>query len=357
MKNVLVIGSEGYLGSRLTEYLEQFGNKVTGIDLGFFRHGVLTYPKDIYRIQNKEARNIVLKDIDGFDVVILLAGISNDPIGTFSPEEIYNPTRDYAVKIARFCKELGVKYIYPSSCSVYGIGDSSKSLTEMSRVNPQTHYSKNKLEVENELKDLADKNFSPIALRLATIFGASHRIRFDVVVNMLCGMAVANKKIILNSNGLAWRPHLHIDDACEAFARAIDWDYDEGKLAILNVGRDDNNRTILDIANLINKEMPECGIQFLGKNEDANDASLIRDKKIQDGVDTRTYKVSFEKIHKILPNFKAIHTLESGIPSLLEHFRKLKLDSNKFQQREFYRLQQIEYLFESKQIDSRLRFL
>ena len=158
------------------------------------------------------------EDFKGFSTVILLAGISNDPFGKLSTEQIYDPTLKYALDIARLCKKLGKKFIFPSSCSVYGASETGCLLSEVSSTNPQTPYSINKIQVENGLKKLADKSFSPIALRLGTVYGMSPRIRFDVVINMFCGLALTSKKIILNSDGQAWRPHLHIDDACEAFA-------------------------------------------------------------------------------------------------------------------------------------------
>jgi nucleoside-diphosphate-sugar epimerase len=154
------------------------------------------------------------------------------------------------------CKKLGIRYIFPSSCSLYGIGE--VALDEESPTNPQTPYSLNKLQIEQDLAALADKTFSPIALRLATVFGISPRIRFDVVINMLCGMAVAQKQVVLNSDGQAWRPHLEIQDACEAFRCCIEWNYQDGKLMVLNVGRNDNNWKILDVARLIKSKVNGC---------------------------------------------------------------------------------------------------
>ena len=347
MKKILIIGSQGYLGSRLTDYLQEKGYDCTGADIGFFKYGVFYYPKTV-RFLNKSAYEITKNDLKGQDVVIQLAGISNDPFSNLDPNSIYDPTRDYSRQIAIFCKELGVRYIFPSSCSVYGIGE--EHLDEDGPTKPQTAYSLNKLQIEEDLTLLSDKDFSPIALRLATVFGNSPRIRFDVVVNMLCGMAVSQKKIILNSNGKSWRPHLYIDDVCEAFRCCIDWDYDEGKLMIMNLGRNDNNWRIIDVARLIQQEVKGCELEFINQKTNNKIDDLVIDRKTQDGVDKRTYRVNFDRIERLLPNFEAKWDVKSGVRQLIKDLKSLFLDEVKFKQRDFYRLQQIEYLIKTKQI-------
>lgn len=354
MKKILVVGNQGYLGSRLTDYLQEYGYSCAGADIGFFKDGLLYLPRHVSMLE-KEARTLDELDIANFDVVLQMAGISNDPFGNLSAEKIYDPTRTYALRIADMCKKHGVKYIYPSSCSVYGIG-AGVVMDEEGHTNPQTQYSINKMQVERELASMADANFSPIALRLATVFGASPRIRFDVVINMLCGMAVAEGKVVLNSNGQAWRPHVHIDDVCEAFRCCIEWDYRGGKLMVLNVGRNDNNLKIIDIAQTIQQLVPNCRLSFLGQGQDIAKDDLVRDRKIQDGVDTRTYQVSFDRIHKVLPGFQARWPVPKGIVTLLEALRDAGLDISKFRQREFYRLQQIEYLHKTRQLNDDLEW-
>lgn len=352
MKNILIVGSEGYLGSYLTGYLQKHGYDCVGIDTGFFKQGEFTQPVPVHTL-DKDARFIKENDIEGYDALIQLAGVSNDPFGHMSEEQIYDPTRDYALEIANMCKSLGVKYIFPSSCSVYGAAGEGY-MDEYSPPNPQTPYSLNKLQVEEGLNKIANENFSPIALRFGTIYGMSPRIRFDLVVNMLCGLALTTKKITLNSNGHAWRPHLNIEDACEAFRCSIDWDNKAGKLIVLNVGRNDNNFKIIDIAKIINRHVVGSELEFLNADKNFNEDDLICDKKIQDGVDTRTYKVSFDAIHKNLPDFKAKWSVEDGIMDLLDKLKRAGLTSKIFNKREFYRLQQIEYLYQTKQIDDNL---
>ena len=314
-EKILIIGNQGYLGSRLSEYLQEKGYSCTGADIGFFQYGVLYRPKPINMLA-KEARTINKKDIEGFDVVILLAGISNDPFGDLDLRLIYDPTREYTLRIAKICKGLGVRFIFPSSCSVYGIN--SERCDEMSKPNPQTPYSRNKLDIEKDLAQLADESFSPIALRLATVFGPSPRIRFDVVINMLCGMALTTNQIVLNSDGQAWRPHLYIEDACHAFHCCIANKYNEGKLLLLNVGDDNNNWRIVDIAKKIQSFIGGCGIKFLNETGENIDNQLFKDKKIDNGIDSRTYQVSFKLIHEMLPDFRASWDIERGIKELIK---------------------------------------
>jgi len=268
-------------------------------------------------------------------------------------KKIYDPTRIYANKIATLCKKLGIRFIFPSSCSIYGVEQGM--IDESGDTNPQTPYSLNKLQIEEDLKELADKDFSPIALRLATVFGPSPRIRFDLVINMFCGMAITEKKVVLNSNGQAWRPHLHIEDACQAIKCSIDWDYQGGELMVLNVGRNDNNLQIIDVANIVVSSKKDLSLSFMGEVAESQKENLILDRKIQDGVDSRTYKVSFDKIHKILPNFSAKWTVEKGIKDLLLALAHWELDNKKFNQRDFYRLQQIEHLHRTGQVDEELK--
>ena len=353
-KNVLILGSQGYLGSRLSEYLKQRGYNCSGMDTGFFKDGVLTSIDSINTI-SKDARLVVESDLEGSDSVILLAGISNDPFGHMTSEQIYDSTRDYALKIASMCKKLSIQFLYPSSCSVYGAA-SDEFLNEESQTNPQTPYSINKLQVEEGLSLMADGDFTPIALRFGTVYGISPRIRFDVVINMLCGLALTTKKITLNSNGMAWRPHLHIDDACQSFQRCLDWNPKKGELVIFNVGQNDDNYQVLEIAKIIQSNIKGSQLNYLDQSkDDVNE--LVKDRKIQDGVDTRSYKVLFDKIEDTLPGFKCKWNVEKGILNLLDELTKIGLNKDSFSTRDFYRLQQIEFLHKTKKIDDDLYWI
>ena len=285
---VLVTGGLGYIGTVLVPYLEQAGYDCLVWDSGFFRDCVL-YPPQPATINMADARDITLSDVKGVHAVVHLAGISNDPFGQLNPAQVYAPTRQYAFEIAKLCKAADAKFIYASSCSVYGAG-SGDLITEDGPTNPQTPYSLNKLQVEGDVTKICSDGFSPIFLRFATLYGLSPRMRFDLVVNMLTAMAVATGEIVLNSDGQAWRPHIHIQDVAKAVAAAISLETGSENPIILNVGDTRDNYKISDVAEMIHRHVPGSHISFLG-NSPAPDGSaqsdLVRDKKIQDGVDSR----------------------------------------------------------------------
>lgn len=347
-KTVLVTGSLGYIGSRLTQYLDEAGLHSVGYDTGFFQDCRL-YPSKDPKTIRRDVRELDKSDLAGVDAVVHLAAISNDPFGSLNPERIYDPTRAYTLRLAKLCKEMDIRFIFSSSCSVYGIGKDCL-LTEQSETFSQTPYSANKLQIESDLRKIADSSFSPIILRFATVYGLSPRMRFDVVVNMLAGMAITMCKIILNSDGKAWRPLVHIDDVCKAIKQSVDLQHDSGEPLILNVGDTTQNLQILEIANMIKKQIPDCEIQLLRDyqaKKQADELDLVRDRKIQDGVDTRTYRISFELIKEILPGFQCDWTLDRGIQSMIGAFKKLRLTEEQFKNINFYRLQKLDSLFKN----------
>ncbi len=357
MKKILVTGSSGYIGTVLVPYLENCGFECIGYDTGFFKDCFLYNEPQSKKIIWKDVRDITDDDLSGIDVVVHLSGISNDPLKKMDNSKVYDPVRLYSLMLAKKCKEKGVRFIFASSCSVYGIG-SDEYLAETSPTNPQTGYSINKLQIEEDLKSISDKNFSPIALRFATAFGSSPRIRFDIVINMLTGMAFTENRIILNSDGTAWRPNIHVLDFCEAIKRSIDLDYSDGELLILNVGDDKNNLQVIEIAKIIQEYNTGCEIKFLKENPELDDSGLVADRKVKGGgADTRNYKVSFEKIKKVFPGFECKWSVTSGVREMIEVFNKISLTSNMFKNRNFYRLQQMEYLYENKFLSDEFRWI
>lgn len=354
MKRVLVTGSLGYIGSVLVPYLNESNFDCIGYDTGFFRDCILYQPKQQKTIF-KDVRYITKDDLKGINILIHLAGISNDPFGNLSAEKVYNPTRVYSLKLAKMCKEMRIRFIFASSCSIYGKAGQDL-VTEESETNPQTPYSLNKLQIENDLKKISDNNFSPIILRFATLFGLSPRIRFDLYVNMLIGMGLTQKKIVLNSDGKAWRPNIHIQDVCRAIKHAINYEYNYNEPLILNVGDIKQNFRIIDVVKMIQNQIEGCQLTYLKANLNDKENQLIRDRKIQDGVDSRTYKVNFDKIKKTFKHFQCDFTVEEGIKLLINNLRKLNLSTKKFQNINFYRLQKFEYLLKKGYLTEDLRW-
>lgn len=355
MKRVLVTGSLGYIGSVLTRYLDESGFDCVGYDTGFFKDCLLYAPSPTKTFP-WDARDIRDSDLNDVDVVVHLAGISNDPMGKLDVSRIYDPTRVYSLELAKLCKKRGVKFIFASSCSVYGLGEEDL-LTELSPTHPQTPYSLNKLQIEEDLRSISGKQFSPIALRFATVFGSSPRLRFDVVINMLTGMAVANGIVVLNSDGTSWRPNVHVLDACQAVRRAIELDYRGEELLVLNVGDDAGNLQVIQIAEIVQQTIPGCEVKFLTDHPELDKERLIRDRKIKGGVDTRTYRVSFGKIRKTLPGFNCEWTVEQGVKDMAALFQTLSFNGEVFKRKGFYRLQELEYLYEHGYLSDDLRWV
>jgi nucleoside-diphosphate-sugar epimerase len=354
-KQVLITGSLGYLGSVLTGYLEQNGFDCVGYDAGFFRDCQL-YDPPATKTSFRDARDLTERDLEGKDAFVHLAGISNDPFGNLDAAKVYDPTRAYARRAAELCKRAGMKFIFASSCSVYGIGGADL-VSEESPAHPQTPYSLNKLQVEQDLQALADKKFSPIALRFATAFGLSPRIRFDLVTNMLAGMAFTTGKIILNSDGTPWRPNVHVLDICQSIRCAIEHDHHDGTLLVLNVGDEANNLQVIDIARAVQAEVPGCELKFLAQNPELDREGLVHDRKVKGGVDTRTYRVCFEKIRRTFSGFRCDWTVSEGVKDMVAGFKRQKLTNETFKNKNFYRLQKIEHLYQNQYLSPELRWL
>jgi nucleoside-diphosphate-sugar epimerase len=352
MKKILITGSLGYLGSVSTEYLADRGYGVVGYDTGFFKKGILYPPKTVATVMS-DARDIVEKDLEGIYAVVHLAGISNDPFGNLDVAKIYDPTRVYAKNIAEMCKKKGIKFVFASSCSVYGKGG-DEALNEESLTEPQTPYSINKLQIEQDLRSLADASFSPVALRFATVFGPSPRLRLDIVINMFVGMAVGTGEIVLNSDGTAWRPNVHILDVAEAVYRAIETDWKDG-LLVLNVGDEQNNMRIVDIAHLIASHIPGCQVKFAGGDPKAE--VMVKNPTMAGDKDTRTYQVSFEKIKKIFPGYRAGISIELGCIDFIKKMQEVGFSAEDFKDPKFYRLKTISRLYDEQYLSEDLRWL
>ena len=347
-KKVLIIGSDGYIGSFLINFLKNKKINVSTLDTGYFRDGFIG--KSNNSKINIDIRKYNLSNLKKFNAVIFLAANQNDPGGKINPKKFYDISKKFTLKIAKKCKEYKVKFIFPSSCSVYGYG--KKKFNETAKTNPLTLYSKNKIEIERELSKIADKNFSPIALRLSTIFGYSTRIRFDLVINMFCLHAISLKKIYLNSNGLSWRPHLSVEDACKSIYLVLNKTFVNGKLNIFNIGHNSQNLQIIKVAKMI-ASMTGSKIIFNLKEKN----TYVSDRNVVGGIDKRSYVVDFSKFSNLFPKFSKKNSIKNEIRTLIKRLKKLKNSQKYLSDYRFYRLQKMEYLINNKKINKDLYWI
>ena len=332
---VLVTGTEGYLGCLLPPLLIEQGHEVIGVDTGFYKVGWLYNGTEVTaKTLNKDIRTIAPEDLQGVNAIVHMAELSNDPTGQLSPNITYDINHKGSVRLAKLAKEAGIRrFVYMSSCSVYGVATEG-DVTEESPVNPQTAYAECKTLVERDVKLLADDGFSPTFMRNATAFGASPRMRFDIVLNNLAGWAWTSQEIKMTSDGTPWRPLVHALDIGKAIACVLEAPRDIVHNQVFNVGDTANNYRVKEIAQTIAEVFKGCKLTF-GDN----------------GSDNRSYRVSFEKINTKLPGFKCDWDAQTGAEQLYEIFKQIDMDEDTFNARGFTRLKQLEYLIRTKQID------
>ena len=334
---VLITGTDGYIGCVLAPAIVADGHEVVGLDTRYFRDAQLgAEPDQSYRSLDKDLRHVEAADLEGFDVVMHLAGLSNDALGQVSSSVTYDINHCATIRLATLAKQAGVtRFLYASSCSVYGRSDAD-IVTEESPLDPQTEYARCKMLDERALSDLADDRFSPTFLRNATAYGASPRMRFDLVVNNLAGHAWTARRIALVSDGTPWRPIVHLLDICGAFRAALAAPREAIHNQVFNIGRSDENYQIREIADCVADAFPGCERSF-GKSDP----------------DQRSYRVSFEKAAGRLPGFQCAWTLRQGVVQLRELFERTAMTREDFQHRPFTRLMHMQDLLATGRIDAR----
>ncbi|MEZ5651377.1 MAG: SDR family oxidoreductase [Burkholderiaceae bacterium] len=332
---ILITGTDGYLGCLVAPVLMSRGHELVAVDTGYYKNGWLyngvgaaakTLAKDI--------RNISMEDLEGVNAIVHMAELSNDPTGALAPNITYDINHKGSVRLAEMAKRAGVeRFVYMSSCSVYGVATGS-DVTEESPVNPQTAYAECKTMVERDVRPMADDNFSPTFMRNATAFGASPRMRFDIVLNNLAGLAWTTKEIAMTSDGTPWRPLVHGLDIAKSIYCALEAPREAVHNQVFNVGSTEQNYRVRDIAEIVAGAFPGCKLSF-GSN----------------GADNRSYRVSFEKIYTKLPGFSCDWDAVRGAAQLAEVFKRIDMSAAEFQYRAFTRLKQLEYLLGTEQID------
>jgi nucleoside-diphosphate-sugar epimerase len=332
---VLVTGSEGYIGSLLAPYLVGRGHEVVGVDTGFYKAGWLyNGPARTVETLNKDIRLLDERDLDGVEAVVHMAELSNDPLSDLSSATTHDINHRGSLHVAALAKAAGVpRFVYTSSCSVYGAA-AEELVDEESPLAPQTAYAVCKELVERDVGAMADDDFSATFLRNATAYGASPRMRFDIVLNNLSGLAWTTREIRMESDGTPWRPLVHLLDICKAVGCVLEAPRERVHNQILNVGAPEANYQIREIAELVGRVFPGCEV-------------TVGDR----GADARSYRVSFAKIRELLPEFRCDWDPDLGARQLLGVFSRVALSQEDFRSRKFTRLKQIEYLRRTAQID------
>ena len=332
---ILVTGTEGYLGSLLAGELLRRGDEIIGLDTGYYKERMLYHDGQMTPLTlAKDIRQIELEHLKGIDAVVHMAELSNDPAGQLAPNITYEINHKASVRLAELARKAGVqRFVYMSSCSVYGVSGGD-FVTEESPVDPQTAYGVCKTLVERDVQALANAQFAPTFLRNATAYGASPRMRFDIVLNNLCGLAWTTKEIRMTSDGTPWRPIVHGLDICQAILGVLDAPREAIANEVFNVGDTQHNYRVRQIAEIVGEVFPKCSVSFGPPSPD-----------------NRSYRVSFDKIRKHIPDFKCRWDAKLGAEQLLALFRRVDMTEEVFQYRAFTRLKQLEYLIRTRQID------
>lgn len=316
------------------------GYEVVGFDSDLYQSS--TFGDGIVEIPElrKDIRDVELKDLEGFEAVLHLAGLSNDPLGNLNPNLTYEINHLASVELAKLAKQAGVpRFIFSSSCSNYGAGGADW-LDEQSAFNPVTPYGVSKVKVEQDVSQLADDNFSPTFLRNATAYGVSPRLRFDLVLNNLVAWAFTTGQIYIKSDGTPWRPIVHIEDISRAFIAVLEAPRELVHNEAFNVGRNEDNYQIRDLAEIVKQTVPNCKIEY------APDA----------GPDKRCYRVDCSKVAQTLPNFQPQWNARKGAVELYEAYQKVGLTLEEFEGPKYQRIAHIKYLISNGKLDENLRW-
>ena len=338
---VLVTGHSGYIGVVLVPMLLQAGHEVAGFDSELFAR--CTFGEAPLQVPSicKDIRDASLADLDGFDALLHLAGLSNDPLGDLNPDLTYEINHQASLRLARIAKEAGIhRFIFSSSCSNYGAAGEAM-LNEGSDFNPVTPYGKSKVMVEQDVGELASDSFCPVFLRNATAYGLSSRLRFDLVLNNLVAWALTTGKIYLKSDGQSWRPMVHVEDISRAFLAVLEAPREKVHNRAFNIGRTEENYRIMDLAEIVAQVVPDCKLEF------APDASP----------DKRSYRVNCDLAQQTLSNFKPRWTVLEGARELFNAYKRLGLSPDEFEGPRYKRITHIRELMSQGLLGRDLRWI
>jgi nucleoside-diphosphate-sugar epimerase len=338
---VLVTGHYGYIGTVLVPMLLDRGHEVVGLDTDLFQES--TFGDGIVEVPliRKDIRDVELPDLEGFDAVMHLAGLSNDPLGDLNPQLTFEINHLASVRLAELARRAGTsRFIFSSSCSNYGAGGEDL-LDEHSPFNPVTPYGLSKVRVEQDVATLANEHFSPTFLRNATAFGVSPRLRFDLVLNNLVAWAFTTGKVFIKSDGTPWRPIIHIADISRAFVAAMEAPREAVHNQAFNVGRNEDNYRIRELAEIVRETVPGCTIEYAADG----------------GPDKRCYRVDSTKILTALPNFEPVWNARTGARELYDTYRRVGLQAEEFEGPKYKRIDHIKSLMKAGRLHPDLRWV